>query len=52
MFLRMFVRTFLFAVLAIGTLSAAPLEVWIMPNGANPQGMLEQRLALFEKKPA
>ena len=30
--------------------AAAPLEVWIMPNGANPQGMLEQRLSLFEKE--
>ena len=27
-----------------------PLEVWIMPNGANPQGILEQRLSIFEKE--
>jgi len=36
--------------LATGLTSAKPLEVWIMPNGANPQGMLEQRLSLFEKE--
>lgn len=50
MFLKLFAHSFLFFTLAFGTLFAAPLEVWIMPNGANPQGMLEQRLALFEKE--
>lgn len=30
--------------------AANPLEVWIMPNGANPQGILEERLAQFEKE--
>lgn len=29
---------------------AKPLEVWIMPNGANPQGILEERLAQFTKE--
>ena len=36
--------------LATGLTAAKPLEVWIMPNGANPQGILEQRLSLFEKE--
>ncbi len=36
--------------LAVSTLAAKPLEVWIMPNGANPQGILEQRLSQFEKE--
>lgn len=36
--------------LATGFAAAKPLEVWIMPNGANPQGILEQRLSLFEKE--
>jgi multiple sugar transport system substrate-binding protein len=27
-----------------------PLQVWIMPNGVNPQGILEQRLKLFTKE--
>lgn len=32
--------------------SAAPrtLEVWIMPNGANPQGILEERMVQFRKE--
>ena len=51
MFLRLMTRTLAAVSLAAGMLSAAaPLEVWIMPNGANPQGMLEQRLSLFEKE--
>lgn len=31
---------------------AAPrtLEVWIMPNGANPQGILEERMLQFQKE--
>lgn len=33
-----------------GSFAAKPLEVWIMPNGANPQGTLEKRLALFRKE--
>jgi multiple sugar transport system substrate-binding protein len=36
--------------LATGLTAAKPLEVWIMPNGANPQGILEQRISLFEKE--
>lgn len=27
-----------------------PLEVWIMPNGANPQGILEERMRQFQKE--
>ncbi len=32
------------------TASQHPLQVWIMPNGVNPQGILEQRLELFTKE--
>jgi len=41
-------------VFLLGTLPAlaAPrtLEVWIMPNGANPQGILEERMKQFQKE--
>lgn len=47
---KLFVRIFAVLLLATEFVAAKPLEVWIMPNGANPQGMLEQRLALFEKE--
>lgn len=29
---------------------AKPLEVWIMPNGANPQGIMEERLEAFKRE--
>lgn len=39
------------ALIGLVTLSfAKPLEVWIMPNGANPQGIMEERLADFKKE--
>lgn len=47
---RVFLRFLAVLLLIAGLVAAQPLEVWIMPNGANPQGMLEQRLALFEQE--
>ena len=46
------------SILAVAIASAAamaapkqkPLTVWIMPNGASPQEILEKRLELFTKK--
>jgi multiple sugar transport system substrate-binding protein len=39
------------AALSVFSLALAkPLEVWIMPNGANPQGILEERLVDFKKE--
>ncbi|NLB62569.1 MAG: extracellular solute-binding protein [Fibrobacter sp.] len=40
----------LILLLAPAMLMAKPLEVWIMPNGANPQGILEERLVQFTKE--
>ena len=41
----------LFALAACAAVTPAkPLEVWIEPNGANPQGILEERLADFKKE--
>lgn len=43
--------TFLFLVLfPISIFSKQTLEIWIMPNGANPQGILEDILKDFEKQ--
>lgn len=44
-------RSMLLAMLALATATLSkPLEVWIMPNGANPQGIMEERLAEFKKE--
>jgi multiple sugar transport system substrate-binding protein len=40
----------LFVVCCVSFSLAKPLEIWIMPNGANPQGILESILADFEKQ--
>lgn len=41
----------LIALLGFATMAVAkPLEVWIMPNGANPQGILEERLSDFKRE--
>lgn len=37
-------------ILATSVQSAKPLELWIMPNGANPQAIVEERLAAFTKE--
>lgn len=29
---------------------ARPLQIWIMPNGANPQGIMEERLQAFKRE--
>ncbi len=50
MFRKCLIRAWIMLSLAAGVSAAKPLEVWIMPNGANPQGILEQRLSLFEKE--
>ncbi len=45
-------RAFLPLALMFSYALSAPrtLEVWIMPNGANPQGILEERLRQFQKE--
>jgi len=44
-------RLLIWGVLLSAALSVAkPLEVWIEPNGANPQGIMEERLAAFKKE--
>jgi multiple sugar transport system substrate-binding protein len=43
-----FALTFLLSLPIMAT--SKPLEVWIEPNGANPQGLLEERLADFKKE--
>ena len=46
-------RAKIFTLVALATfqmVAAKPLEVWIEPNGANPQGILEERLADFRKE--
>lgn len=43
--------TILSLILLTSTLFAKqPLEVWIMPNGANPKETLKKQLAIFEKQ--
>ena len=49
-FLRIAFLASLFAFSAAEVQAAKPLQVWIMPNGVNPQGILEERLALFTKE--
>jgi len=48
--MRLHLVSSLFLASALSVSAAAPLEVWIMPNGASPQSILDQRLEDFKKE--
>lgn len=47
-FLRGVALVPLLALVCSASASARPVELWIMPNGANPQGIIEETLSGFE----